>query len=298
MADTNFIAGVTKILASWIQPVNDLVYKVLGNPSTVAQARTNLSVYSKAEVDAKTWDYATQITGKPTWAGRLIKTTLYTYSSTTGSFAGTFTPQSNTEFLVVEVQAPGGAGQLITAGSATGGACGCGGHAGAYGKVLIPFGQNFSSVAVNIGAKGSGAPGGNRAGGNANFGAFIDCRGGLGPTNQGAIPTLPYVLYNASVSVNDVTTANCTVLVSRTTVPGEAGVALSTSVGYAGRGGDSAVSSGALGEAANASGVGAGASAFDYGGGGGGSYSLGTTSVPANSGDGGGGYVLVYEYTN
>lgn len=51
MASINFIDGVTKILASWLNDLNRLHYTIFGNPTDDSEARTNLDVYSKAEVD-------------------------------------------------------------------------------------------------------------------------------------------------------------------------------------------------------------------------------------------------------
>lgn len=51
MADTNFQYKQTTIQSAWLQDVNNVVYRVLGNPTTVAQAITNLGVAKQTDLN-------------------------------------------------------------------------------------------------------------------------------------------------------------------------------------------------------------------------------------------------------
>lgn len=101
-------------------------------------------------------------------------------SSGCTSTGGTYTPDTGTNSVIVEVQAPGG-GSPGCGATSTGQFCTTGGSgAGSYGEALITSG--FSGVTVTAPAGGAGGAAGSTAGtagATASFGTLISCPGGL-----------------------------------------------------------------------------------------------------------------------
>ena len=103
--------------------------------------------------------------------GRLIGIQIFTSS-------GTYTPDTGTNSVIVEVQAASGGAAGVVATTSTQAAAGSGAGAGAYAKVRYTSG--FSGASITIGAPGT-AGGSGTAGGNASattFGSLISCPGG------------------------------------------------------------------------------------------------------------------------
>lgn len=299
MSDTNFLQRNTKIKTSWLQDVNNFVYRIFGGASTVPQARTALDVYSSGEVDVKTWDYTTQITGTPTaLPGRLLKVTQYTNTTqgTTSSYV--FTALAATSFVIVEVQANGGAGfGVTTTGNSAGGP---GGGSGAYCKALITSG--FSGVTVAL--KGPTDPTVIQSGGTTGFGVggpgLVLCKGG--GTNALTIGTTTPSAFSSSItSTPPIITVNPPAIALEVNYGGygQPGVAYGTSTQTAvgGAGAQSKFGPGGK-EAVCIFGFTNGVSAdiTAYGAGGGGAARLNSTGT-TYGGVGGGSCVTVYEYS-
>lgn len=229
--------------------------------------------------------------------GRLIKVTKYDGAALAGTLSATFTPQTDTQFLVVEVQAGGAAGQQVStaASAANARACG-GGQAGAYCKALITTG--FSSVAVSVGGGGNGSNNAQLAGIASSFGSFVSCSGGADPGTAATAGTFP-VVSSVGSTASGITTSGCTVIEQFDRAFGGAGIAFANNIGMGGAGANSRLGSGGGGVPVYG-GTGAmsgnDAASGGYGAGGGGSACMGTTTLPTKSGNGAGGCVIVYEY--
>jgi hypothetical protein len=102
--------------------------------------------------------------------------------ATAGTFTYTHTP--GTEFIIVEVQAPGGASGGAPATGAGAASLGAPGGAGAYAKSI--YTSAFSGLSVVVGAPGTGVLGGaGNNGGSSTFGGLISCPGGRGGQTAG-----------------------------------------------------------------------------------------------------------------
>lgn len=94
--------------------------------------------------------------------------------------SGTYTPHASMTYVMVESIGGGGGGGGVI-GSATAGAAGGGGGAGAYTRSLLARAAVLPSVAVTIGAGGTGSSGAaGTNGGNTTFGALNTALGGGG----------------------------------------------------------------------------------------------------------------------
>lgn len=227
-----------------------------------------------------------------TLSGRLIGVQTFCPSGCT-STGGTYTPDSGTNSVIVEVQAAGGGsgGSAATSSSQISASAGSG--SGAYAKVR--FTSGFSGVTVTIGTAGAaGSAGG--SGGNASattFGALISCPGGNGSSAGGTISNTGNGGVTAGASGTSAPTiSGGTTLVS---VPGRgtvASLAISAQAFLLG-GANSVLGSGGILTTSSIST--SGASGVGYGSGASGSYNntsqsaiVGMAGQPA--------IVIVYEY--
>lgn len=181
----------------------------------------------------------------------------------------TWTKPAGLQFLVVEVQAAGGAG-----GGSTDNGYGAGGSGGGYSKKTILAASLGATETVTVGAGGAGvlaATGAN--GGTSSFGSHLSATGGVGGADEGSQTT------GGTGSGGDLN------------IPGGDGFRGGTdSVDNLGSGGSSMFGNGGL-----PSSSGNGDNATGYGAGGGGSLSIGSTAFTGGSGTDG--IVIVTEYS-
>ncbi|MFT9448440.1 hypothetical protein [Gluconobacter japonicus] len=102
----------------------------------------------------------------------------------------TYTPGSDTRWLIVEVQGPGGGGggALGSVNSLNPAACGGAGAGGGYAKFLIDLGLlPVKNAQLTIGAPGNGFGGTDGSSGGASvFGSLVTCNGGGPGTTTGS----------------------------------------------------------------------------------------------------------------
>lgn len=214
---------------------------------------------------------------------------------------GTYTPTSGTNFVIVEVQAPGGGGGG-TAGTdgAHYGLANAGGG-GSYAKCFCTVAQ-VSGAAVTVPAGGAGGAAGANAGTGGSTASFIlgggvsiSCPGGVGAAAGQLLPSS--TTFTSANSTPTAPSASPTISGATATLVSQAGgasqFALSgTSSGsLAGNGGTSAMSAGAPGN--NVGGAGINATGF---GGGGGGASLNLSLSAVAGGNGSAGRVIVSEF--
>lgn len=218
----------------------------------------------------------------------------------TATGAGTYTPTSGTNLVIVELMGAG-AGGGSSAKAVSVDSIGNGGSAGAYIRHVLS--ASFNGASYVVGAKGVGgvdAGGGSttgHAGANGADTTFTDTSGSP-------------VTYTAGGGVGGLWAGSGSSLVTAATaggVPsngdiqehgGNAIVGFGTGnifVGWSGAGGRSKYSNGGAGVSNPGSAASAGVSAGGYGGGGGGSYAHNTLSG-ANGGDGSNGLIIIWEY--
>ena len=188
--------------------------------------------------------------------------------------SGTWTKDAGLKYVVVEVQAGGGAGKGINTSSDAG----CdGGGAGGYTRSLILAASLGVTETVTVGAFGVGVAGSNGgSGGDTTFGSHSTASGGVGASTSNS----GYSRYGGAggaASGGDVNTK------------GESGQGGSSEV-RGGRGGHSHFGNGGEGATGNTS----GGDADGYGAGGGGGADTATSNV--SGGDGTAGVVIVTEY--
>lgn len=236
-------------------------------------------------IDADLSDYAT--TANMLSAGRLLKNTIYTTVGTS-----TFTPDTKTQWIVVEVQGGGGAGGGCAQTSSNQQAASWGGTAGAYGRSgMYSISGLTGGVLVTVGAGGSpasGAAGGN--GGASSFGSLVTAPGGagggLGPAN----------IIGSSLGADGAVSSDATgsaLLLSQRGSGGSGPIALGSQTTIrGGTGGRSFLGPGGNGPTGSTSNAMPG-----YLGGGGSGQALGPSAASsASGGSGGSGCVIVWEY--
>lgn len=236
-------------------------------------------------IDADLSGYAT--TANMLSAGRLLKNTIYTTVGTS-----TFTPDTKTQWIVVEVQGGGGAGGGCAQTSSNQQAASWGGTAGAYGRSGLYSASGLTGgVLVTVGAGGSpasGAAGGN--GGASSFGSLVTASGGagggLGPAN----------IIGSSLGADGAVSSDATgpaLLLSQRGSGGSGPIALGSQTTIrGGTGGRSFLGPGGNGPTGSTSNAMPG-----YLGGGGSGQALGPSAASsASGGSGGSGCVIVWEY--
>ncbi|MFT9025904.1 hypothetical protein [Acetobacter indonesiensis] len=236
-------------------------------------------------IDADLSGYAT--TANMLSAGRLLKNTIYTTVGTS-----TFTPDTKTQWIVVEVQGGGGAGGGCAQTSSNQQAASWGGTAGAYGRSGLYSSSGLTGgVLVTVGAGGSpasGAAGGN--GGASSFGSLVTAPGGagggLGPAN----------IIGSSLGADGAVSSDATgaaLLLSQRGSGGSGPIALGSQTTIrGGTGGRSFLGPGGNGPTGSTSNAMPG-----YLGGGGSGQALGPSAASsASGGSGGSGCVIVWEY--
>lgn len=212
--------------------------------------------------------------------GRLIGVQVFTSS-------GTYTPDTGTNSVVVEVQAGGGGGGGSPAAAAGQQAAAAGGSAGGYSSGRIT--SAFSGVTVTVGAVGTGGAAGSNAGGSggsSSFGTLIVCTGGGGGGSQ-SVQTA-FLLSSPTAGGTTTTAGN---IASSSGQVGAPGLPASSTNSFGGNGAPSYFGGGAMGTVNG----GAGASAVSRGAGGGGASTI-ASGAAAAGGSGGAGLVIVWEY--
>jgi len=213
-------------------------------------------------------------------SGRLLGAQIF---STPGTF--TYTETAGTKKVIVEVQAPGGAGGGAVATGAGQSSLGAPGGAGSYAKSLLTSGFSGASVVVGLGGAGASGAAGNN-GGTSSFGAVISCPGGRGGavTTAGSGAAFEIGTLNSSAPTGGNISSNVgsgsTRIISLTSITIVAGNAGSTIFGPGGQ----YLSSGSNGTASTSFGAGGGA----------------TGNIPSSSaltgGAGAPGVVIIWEY--
>lgn len=139
---------------------------------------------------------------------------------------GTFTPDTGTIQLLVEVQAPGGGSGGCPATSASNSCVTGGGGAGAYFKGYIQ--GTGSGSTVTIGAAGTAGTAGNNpggAGGTTSFGSFISCAGGRPSSGNPQTAQVTWGLFgNGSATNSACTTSGVIFVASDIGQPGSPGM--------------------------------------------------------------------------
>lgn len=220
-------------------------------------------------------------------AGRLLKNTIYTTVGTS-----TFTPSTQTQWVIVEVLGGGGAGGGCQQTGSGQQAVSWGGTGGTYAKSGLYSVKSLSTpVTVTVGAGGApvfGSAGG--SGGASSFGSYLTSPGGAGGA-LGTANTVGMSLGGDSGPSNDAT--GPMLLISQRGSGGFGPIALgSQTTTRAGSGGRSFLGPGGQGPTGATSSV-----ANGYLGGGGSGQALGPSSVSsASGGSGGPGCVIVWEY--
>ena len=213
-------------------------------------------------------------------------------SSGCTSTGGTYTPDTGTQLVIVEDQAPGGGGGGAGATSSGQSASGGGGGAGSYAEALVT--SSFSGVTVTSPAGGSGASAGNNAGtagSTASFGSIISCPGGNAGSG-GAAGSVDEFVGSAGAS-SACTVSGATLLKNISGGQGPYGlIFVAGSASASGAGGNSALSSGG----ASRIGSNSGTSGNGYGSGGGGGNQPSASSSAEAGGNGSQSIIIVYEY--
>lgn len=267
----------------------------IGGTSAAAGSFTTLTASSTVTLGSKTIALNASGTFFPGHGLVGVQTFCATGCTATG---GTYTADTGTNQVIVEVQAPGGGSGGCAATGASQACTSSGGAGGSFGSALIT--SAFNSVTVTIGAVGTAGTAGSNAGGTGgttSFGALISCPGGTG--GGGGAATTPGSQFQISASLatppSACTFSGATKLFS---IPGQSGMVGLTggSVGstqVSGGGGSSARGIGAPG--INTGSTGTGNSGSGYGSGPSGSVAIASQSAVAGVA-GSPGIVIVYEY--
>lgn len=209
---------------------------------------------------------------------------------------GTFTPDTGTLQLVVEVQAPGGgSGGCAATGASTSCVSG-GGGAGAYYKALIQ--SAFSGVTVTVGSAGAAGTAGTNSGGNGgttSFGSLISCPGGIGSVGGTAVAPTAWSNAGTGSTIGSACTVSGVIFLSSDIGQQGANGMISAAVAGAqlsGGGGNSQLGRG--GKATSSPTQQVGVAATGFGGGASGSTSIASEAAIAGQ-SGGLGLVIVYE---
>ena len=199
------------------------------------------------------------------------------------SASGTYTPNANMIYCIIEVVGGGGGGGGIPASSSGTITTAGGGGSGAFGMLYATAATIGASKAVTVGAGGAGGaagPNGGNSGGATSVGTICTAGGGIGGGTMGGAAG-GYIISGGGgggAGVGDVTTPGS---------PGCAGIGLSD-IACGGNGGPS-VFGGAGAGGQPSGGVG-------YFGSGGGGASSSNGAAAASGGAGGAGYVIITEF--
>jgi len=229
-------------------------------------------------------------------------TTLQATSTVTGigligvqrfTASGTYTPDTGTQSIIVEVQAQGGGGGGCASTSSTQNCVSGSGTGGSYAEVYY---SSAATETVTIGTAGAGGSAGNNngtAGSTASFGSLVSCPGGATGAGSGALTDTTFFFALPTTGPQGA----CTIS-GGTTIKNTAGGAPSpgimmTGLGnvISGAGGNSFMGVGGGIVAQN----GSGGSAQGNGGGGSGGVSSNSGAAVAG-GNPTGGIIIVYEY--
>lgn len=214
----------------------------------------------------------------------------------TATGAGTYTPTSGTNSIVIELIGGGGGGGAVAQPTGSNGGTGSGGGAGGY--VSKRLTAAFSGAGYSVGVKGTGGLAGanaGNAGGDTTFtatggGTVYTAAGGNGGPAGGAaaVPQRSSTATGGAGTNGDIN------------ISGGAAVRnfiISTSLGLGGVGGSGRFSNAAAASAITAVNTSAaGAAATGKGGGGGGAVAVGTGAAAAG-GDGSDGMIIIWEYS-
>lgn len=216
----------------------------------------------------------------------------------TATGAGTYTPTTGTNSIIIEMVGGGGGGGGCGASGANQGSRSSAGGGGAYLRKRLT--ANFSGAAYSVGTGGNGGTAGannGTAGGNTTFTdtagspTVYTAGGGSAGSGQAAI-----ALTNISIGVTAGGTAtNGDINISGGS-SGIGAVLVATGGGWTGQGGSSIFSAGAAATRSNSAGSTTGAAATGYGGGGGAGYSQ-NSSAAAAGGNGSQGILIIWEYS-
>lgn len=256
---------------SYVQGSDGLLYKAL---------TTNTNVNPVTDTTFVNWT-------KGPGRGGLLNVAVF---ATNGTF--TYTPTPGTSFVVVEVQAAGGAGGGTPATTAGQFAIAPGGGAGGYAKAMITAGFSGVPVVVGLGGVGvNGAAGG--SGGSSSFGSFVTSTGANGAALGSAFTTTA-ILASGNNRGSGTVTASATCIRLEASRGESGGSAIGTSpanfvsgpggTSFFGGGGDAVITQslpGGAGSTAGSGGAGAGA---------------GGSAGAQTGGNGANGLVLVWEY--
>lgn len=228
-----------------------------------------------------------ELTAKPTTlAGYGITDSFMVVREQFFSASGTYTPNANMLYCLIECIGGGGGGGGV-AGSATAARASGGGGAGSYAAIVKTAANIGASKAVTIGAAGAGGTAGTNdgsAGGDTSVGTLCIGKGGSG--GQSAVNGGRGGLGGVAGTGTIATPA----------APGGSGVSnsITTTQPFSGKGGDSIWGGGGLGETSVGAAT-AGNAAPGYGGGGSGAVAL---AVAANAAGGAGkaGAVKITEF--
>ena len=205
--------------------------------------------------------------------------------------SGTYTPDTGTQSIIVEVVAQGGGGGGCASTSSTQNCVATSGQGGSYAKV---FYTSAATETVTIGTSGAGGSAGNNAGtsgSTSSFGSLISCPGGIAG-GGGAAFTATSVSYSINFGYSGLCTiSGGTTLVS--TQGGYPGVGISLgSLGgnFSGNGGASPLGTGSPGVNVTNSGF------SGAGKGSGGSGGVSSNGAAEAGGNPSGGKIIIYEY--
>lgn len=273
-------------------------YAPLANPTFTGTATIPIITASGGTINgtsiggttASTGKFTTlQATGTVTGIGLIgIQTFCSSGCSSTG---GTYTPDSGTQSVIVDVQAPGGGGAGSVATGAGQSATSGGGSGGSYARIFLNSG--FSGVTVTVPQGGTagaiGSSGGTAS--TASFGSFASCPGGNGAATSGIESG---VAIGGNVGVpSTCTISGATTIMSISGGPSPPYIVLNAgSLSASGPGGFSELGSGGQSKTGATSGlIGNG-----YGSGGSGGNTPSASSAGQTGGAGAQSIIIIYEY--
>jgi len=206
--------------------------------------------------------------------------------------SGTYTEDSGTQEIIVEVQAQGGGGGGCATSSSTQNCISGAGNSGSYAKVF--YTSSFSPETINIGTAGAGGSAGDNngtGGGTASFGSLVSCPGGgAGSGGAAFTATTPTILFPNRTTSSCTISGGTTISSIPTFVSG-----FSQSLGALGTntipsGANSILGIGGVPQAGQA----AGGNASGFGAGGSGGATSNGSAV--GGGNPSGGEIVIYEY--
>lgn len=228
-------------------------------------------------------------------------TTLQSTSTVTGigligvqvfTASGTYTPDAQTQAIIVEDQAQGGGGGGCASTTSSQNCIAQSGGAGSYAKVYYSSGITTETVTItNSGAGGAAGDNPGTSGGTSSFGSLVSCPGGNFGAGGAAFTDTTFTISAGSGRSSACTISGGTTISTSTGFTSSWGVSLGTlATQITAVGANSLFGSGG----GAATGDNAGVNAAGYGAGGsGGASSNGTSQIGGNPS---GGLIIVYEY--